>query len=372
MAETLRVEKGEILSYRVFDVGAEIDLDAAEVPCAHMTPRRATISADPPHVFDLAHPPLVVDIGKRAVTLAATGGPVEVHLSARLFDYGAVSVQAAIPIAAGTELAKLLPLCDEVYESTALEKLARAEVEKLLATITKAVKGRHDWKGAESYTVLFLTQLGVGWTAKDLLAWEPLAKLLIGEPRDKKLSDSEARDVLKHAHSYFEDDLAVIDWNSAIVLEPSGSRAIPEILEFATSQLLELRYYDGVFDRELARIYDDLGEVRRGPFTIFRDPYLRLGKAVLRRLVELTEFTERVDNSLKIIGDFYLARVYQSAVRRFRIGAWQSSINEKQQLVAQAYGFIRGEIESRRSVLLEVIVILLILAEFVNALRAGH
>ena len=372
MSASLRVNQGELLTYRVFDVGAEIALEHAERACAKMAPRRATISADPPELFAFAHPPLVVEIGKRKVDLPKVAKTLEVHLSARLFDYGAVSVQITIPIAPKTELLELLPLCDEVYEAPAIERLARAEVDKLVDTLGAAVSGRHDWRGAETYTVLFLTELADGATAKELLAWVPLPKLLIGEPRPNTLSQGESRDVLKHTHSYFEDDLAVIDWNSAIVLEPSGSRAIPEILEFATSQLLELRYYDGVFDRELARIYDDLGSVRRGPSTLLRDPYSRLGKAVLRRLVELTEFTERVDNALKLIGDFYLARVYQSAVRRFRISAWQSSINEKQQLVAQAYGFIKGEIETRRSTLLEIIVIFLILAELVNALRSGH
>ena len=372
MSASLRVNKGELLGYRVFDVGAEIDLDVAETACSTMTPRRATISVDPPELFSLAHPPLLVDMGTHELALSSAPKPIDVRLTARLFDYGAVSVQVAFPISQGTELAALLPLCDEVYESPAIEKLARTHVDKLVTRLGASVKGRHDWRGAETYTVIFLTELGDGRTAKDLLAWESLAKLLIGEPRDKKLSPAESRDVLKHTHSYFEDDVAVIDWNSAIVLEPGGSRAIPEILEFATSQLLELRYYDGVFDRELARIYDDLEGARRGPLALLRDPYARLGKAVLRRLVELTEFTERVDNALKIIGDVYLARVYQSAVRRFRIPAWQLSIDEKQKLVAQAYGFIRGEIEVRRSITLEVIVILLILAELVNALRSGH
>lgn len=372
MSEPLRVKKGEILTYRVFDVGAEIDLEIAERSCSHLSPRRATISVDPPELFSFARPPVIVDIGSRTVALRTAPQPIDVHLSARLFDYGAVSVQISFPVTTGAALGEILPLCDEVYESAAIEKLARAEVDKLIGQLGKAVQGRHDWRGAETYTVLFLTELADGRTAKDLLAWESLAKLLIGEPRDKKLSKMESNDVLKHAHSYFEDDLVVIDWNSAVVLEPSGSRAIPEILEFATSQLLELRYYDGVFDRELARIYDDLEEVRRGPLRLLRNPYARLGKAVLRRLVELTEFTERVDNALKVIGDFYLARVHHSAVRRFRIPAWQASINEKQALVAQAYGFIRGEIDSRRSVTLEVIVILLILAELLNALRSGH
>ena len=33
---------------------------------------------------------------------------------------------------------------------------------------------------------------------------------------------------------------------------------VPDLLEFATAHLLELRYYDDLLDRELHRIYDEL------------------------------------------------------------------------------------------------------------------
>jgi hypothetical protein len=88
----------------------------------------------------------------------------------------------------------------------------------------------------------------------------------------------------------------------------------------------------------------------------------------MRRIVELTEFTERVDNALKIIGDFYLARVYEGAVRRFRINNWRASIDGKQALVAQAYELIKGEMEARRSTFLELVVIALIFAEVALAI----
>jgi hypothetical protein len=369
VTEPVRVAKGEILCYRVFDVGDEIVLDDAEAACKAIGSRRAKIAEDMAESLAFAHAPVVVTLGTRTIELPKTNAAVEGTMRARLFDYGAVSVLFAVRVAPSTDLAEILPLCDELYDSMEVERVAREEVDGLVKRLGTSVKRPHGWRGAETYTVLYLTELETEMSGKDLLAWPLLPKLLIGEPRDKRLSSDESRDVLKHHHSYFEDDIAVIDWNSAVVLEPSESRAIPDILEFATSQLLELRYYDGVFDKELARIYDDLEEARRRSPMVFRDPYSRLAKAVLRRLVELTEFTERVDNALKIIGDFYLARVYQSAVRRFRLAAWQTSIDDKQRLVAQAYEFVKGEIEVRRSTMLEVIVIVLILAELIAALR---
>jgi hypothetical protein len=196
-----------------------------------------------------------------------------------------------------------------------------------------------------------------------------VAKMLLGEAGPKSLADDARRDVLKHAHSYFEDDLAIIDYTSALVVEPSGSRDIPDILEFAASQLLELRYYDEILNRELLRIYDEFDIAHRTRRNLFRSPYEKLARAVLRRFVELSEFTERVDNALKVVGDFYLARVYRSAVQRFRIATWQASVDGKQALVAQAYSLLKGEVDIRRSTLLEIIVIVLILLELVAALR---
>jgi len=163
--------------------------------------------------------------------------------------------------------------------------------------------------------------------------------------------------------------LVIIDWNSASVLEPSGSREVPEILEFATSQRLELRYYDSVLDAELAHIYDDYAIARRSWRSLVRSPYEKLARNVLRRFVELTGFTERVDNALKVVGDFYLARVYQSAVRRFRLTSWRHSIDEKQALVARSYDLLKGAVDIQRSTMLEVIVVALIAIELVAAWR---
>ena len=36
-------------------------------------------------------------------------------------------------------------------------------------------------------------------------------------------------------------------------------------------------------------------------------------------LVDMSEMVERVENAVKIVGDFYLARLYQAALRRFRL-----------------------------------------------------
>jgi hypothetical protein len=370
-ASSLVIEDGCILSYRLFDVGDEIHLDVAEKLLGDAPARRrAKLMREGAGAASLqfAVPPLDVAIGPRKQTLAS-GRAFDAEFTARLFDYGAASIVLEWAIPKGTALDDLLPLCDELYESEVIEEAARKEAVVLMEKLRTAVEGPHDWSGAETYTVIFVRAFAGNPPTSRITDSPVVAKLLLGEPGPKNLGEDARKDVLKHAHSYFEDDLAIIDYSSALVLEPSGSRDIPDILELATSQLLELRYYDDQLDRELGRIYDEFGAARRNRWTIFRSPYEKLARLVLRRFVELTEFTERVDNALKVVGDFYLARVYQSALARFRIATWQASVDGKQSLVAQAYGLLKGEVDIRRSTILEIVVIVLILLELVTALR---
>ena len=363
----LLVRRGRILSYRIFDFGDEIALEAATKLAADTPGRRAHFTREGAQALIFAAPPVDVALGTRHVKLLRDREPFDVQVAARLFDYGAVSIEIAITIEPGTDLASLIPTFDELYESTLVDACARKEADAIVARLGACVRGSHDWRASETYTVAFFESIDGVATAADLLAWPLLAKLVLGERDAKALSAGQSKDVLAHAHSYFEDDLVLVDWNSALVLEPSGSRDIPDILEFATSQLLELRYYDELFDRELARIYDDLAAARRRA-GIFSSAYRRIERDVQRRLMELTEFTDRVDNALKFVGDFYLARVYESAVSRFRIRDWQASTEKKEAQLTQAHALIRGEVEARRSTFLELIVILLIFAELAAAL----
>ena len=363
----LRVEEGSLLAYRIFDVGDVIRLDDVERRDPELARRRALFECTAPDALALTSPPIEIDLGRRTVALEST--TLVAEAKARVFAYGAISILYEVALERGTELAALAPLCDEIYDSPKLEATALAEVERLAEKLASAIERPHHWRVAETYTVVFLRRVEGAGVARDLLAWPGLPKLLLGESSPRALSHQEEVDVLRHAHSYFDDDLAVLDWNSAIVLEPSGSRAIPDLLELATSQLLELRYYDGLFDAELARIYDHLEIARHRSVALLRNPYARLARDVLSRLVELTEFTERVDNTLKVVGDIYLARVYQSAIDRFRLATWRRSIDQKQALVAQAYALVKGELATRRSTFLEIVIMVLILLEVGMALR---
>jgi hypothetical protein len=369
-ARPLVVREGRVVAYRQLDVADEIDLAVCQALLQASAPRRGALTREGAQSLVISSPPLEITVGPRSFVLPRTGKKIDADVSVRVFDYGAVSFSFEVAIAPGTELGDIVSWCDELYDSPELDQAAREMVQPLLARLRGSVRGEHDWNAVETYTVVFVRRFDGDPAAGDVLGTPSLASLVLGEPTSRRLSPSQRQDVLTHSHSYFDDDLVVVDWNCAFVLEPSGSRDIPDILELASSQLLELRYYDELFDAELAQVYRELDRARGRRITdIVRNPWVDLGRRVVRRLVELSEFAERVDNTLKVIGDFYLARVYESAVRRFRIRAWQASIDAKQALLAQAHTLIRSEIDARRTTLLELVVIVLIVLEVLLALR---
>ena len=368
-APPLVVREGRVVGYRQLDVADGIDLAACQALLRASAPRRGALTREGAQSLVISAPPLEVAIGPRSFTLPRTGKRIDTEVSVRVFDYGAVSFSFEVPIPDGSELGEIVTWCDELYDSPELDQAAREMVRPLLERLRGSVRGEHDWNAVETYSVVFVRRFEGNPTAGEVLASPSLASLVLGEPTTRRLSPAQRQDVLTHAPP-FRRRSGRRGLELRFVLEPSGSRDIPDILELASSQLLELRYYDELFDAELARVYRELDRAHgRRIADMFRNPWVDLGRRVVSRLVELSEFAERVDNTLKVIGDFYLARVYESAVRRFRIRAWQASIDAKQALLAQAHTLIRSEIDARRTTLLELVVIVLIVLEVLLALR---
>ena len=362
-----RVADGTIRVYRLFDVADAIDLGRAEALAGAPTSRVRLEGSRTHSAIEIPRPPLRLALGPRALPLASGERPCQAR--ANLLDYGVASVLYELPIPAGTPLEALLPLSEELLDkpTPALDSAARRDATEVAAALGPALEKPHAWDGLETYTVFFVRAFEGPATARELLERAPLARLLLGEVSPQTLAHGEVEDVLKHHFSYLADDLAVVDWNSAFVYEPSAVTDIPDVLEFATAHLLELRYYDALLDRELHRLYDEV-EALGGRINVLTRRYVKLQRRTAALLLELSEMTERLENAVKIVGDFYLARLYQAAVRRFRLPAWQETVLRKQRLLADVNELLNAEAGRRRAELLEITIILLILWEVVYTL----
>src|SRR5512140_2487012 len=104
----LRVAEGDVLVYRLFDVADAVDLHRAERDASAPRSRIRLESAASATALEFPRPPLQLALGAR--TLPLRSGPRAAEASARVFDYGVVSVRYRLPIAPGTPLSQLIPL----------------------------------------------------------------------------------------------------------------------------------------------------------------------------------------------------------------------------------------------------------------------
>lgn len=370
MGAMLRLLDGDIRCTRIFDVADTIDLEKCRdrITSGGADIRRLSLRREGSEYIQLSDPPLLISLGSRQFDSR------EVKLDAALFHHGAISISVRVPVLRGSTVEALIPLADALYDSKALDALALEEVNKLRKTLGDAVEGGHLWEQNESYTVIFAREFEGAPSAEVVLRSPGIARLLLGEQREKALSKLEEAEVLEHHFSYTPNDLVLIEWNAALVYEPTGSEDIVDLLEIANAQLLELRYYDNVLDAELQRMYGVVGRQDGDGFSLLRSPYKAAIREQLRTLIELSEFIERVENATKIVGDVYLARVYESALKQLRISKWTDQVSRKHRLLQQIYGLLKGEVDTGRALTLESMVVLLILIEILMAVWriGGH
>ena len=361
-----RLTQATAYCYRIFDIGEGLDLERAKALVA-ANAMRLKLRREGSEYIQLSNPPLTFEVGLHPLELK--DGTHQVEVAVRLFDHGALSVILRLVLRPGTTLEELVPLSDELSDSPAIEAMAQEVMSSTRTAVRSAIQDSHLWEKNEGYTVFRIREIEGNPTAKQLLEAPELPRLLIGEAREKQLSDSEARDVLTQAFSYTPSDLAVIDWNCAVLYEPPhfGANDVADLLEIANAQLLEFRYYDDVLDKELTRVYEEIAR-RRGAGINLRSPYKQLLRELMLTLIELSEFIERVENSLRIVADVYLGRVYEAAVVQLRIPQWQAQVQRKQKLLSETYELLKGEVDTNRALTLEVMVVVLIVLEILVAL----
>ena len=357
---------GEAIVYRLFDVGYGIALDRAFDLLASAAPERRRPSRGEAQTIQIPNPPVTASLGTE--TLEIAGHVVEVEMSARVFDFGAVSLRARISSPPGLGWSAFASWGAAVGVAPWTDVFPRLR-DKLLARIAPAIEQPMVSPLTEDYTVFRVHQLvdrsGAPVppaTLEDL----DIARLLLGEQRP--LAASARKELLSPRHSYFEDDLAVLTWGAALVVEPvRHDTDVQYVLEFANAQLLELRWYDAVLDAELPAIQTLLIHARQG-FHLFGRRYSRLLERLQRRVADSVELVERVENSLKVTDDVFLARVYARALEEFRERVWRSGIDRKMRIVRDTYDMLNAESIARRSETLEVVVVLLIALEIALAL----
>jgi hypothetical protein len=345
--------QGSGLALLLYDVCEEIRLEELS-QMINATPLTPTLKAAAPERICFAHPPVV-----ERLEISSLEGAERVEGQIKYYDYGVVSVIFEVPFRGNWQ--SLAELASRWIWDTEFEKRASdIAKQKLTRSRHALIKPYERWL-SEDYFIFQIREIeGVTTSAELLSQFGPqIAQIVRGEV--VRLSETERNEVLQSRLSYYQNDLAVVGWNSALVYDTAaGAQSARELLEYANSQLLEFRHYDELLSRELEGVYRSL-EKGTGILARWR---LAHGATKLHAvLLEVTELTERADNAIKFLGDMFSARLHRLAATKVGVLDYKNLVTEKLRTAEGLYRFMVDQFHQGRAFVLELAVVLILVIE---------
>jgi len=338
--------------YRIYKAQVEIDLLSLEKKLSqeHLA-TRTRFSRVKTKSIRIDTSPILVSLG--SISLKSDEEQVYTfQVQARIFDTGAISLALIYNDPTGTEgLEKI------AFQFAGQEGMDEVFVQKLNAVVKMlypVLDGIEvDLQFYEDYTVFRIKE--------ESQVRDPVS-LLMGE---KYIFSEQIKDqVMSNRLSYSRDDFAIITWDTALICDPEDPGDLRDLIEFANVQLLELRYYDQLLNKQMDKMYDDIelaGSLSRHKRIKY---YRHIMGSLMTFIADITGVTEKIDNLIKITEDIYYSRVYHNTLRVLRTDQWTQSVNRKLQAMQQNYVMLSNEVNIQHSNFLEWIIIILIALEF--------
>lgn len=224
------------------------------------------------------------------------------------------------------------------------EDKIREFLDSVMDTIAQALVKPREPEFEEDFVVYYLNEWEKDWDIVPLLL------------KDKSPISQEMREETLRNRLSYGDDIAYFTWDSALVYDPSGSMDIPDLLEFANAQFLELRYYDELLEKEIYTMYDELERANSATGNQRLKDYRRIRSRLTELMADVAGLTGRINNALRVTEDVFYARVYSLYIRLLRADSWRQSIDARLSAIQRTYSMLNEEVVTRRSELLEILI----------------
>lgn len=290
-------------------------------------------------------------------------GPVDLERVVKVLPIGAISITVTVPFEVES-LSQLVAFHDLQLGNRSLYAEIRELAERIYVELRPhLVRPLEYLAEEEAYTVFCLESSSVlpapEVRAEDWLHTHrrEVAGLLTQEKDCDELSDQEASESTGRYLSYYQTDLAVIDWDAALVIdEPEDFAEVLYVMELANLHLAELEAYDRLLDRALERSYRDLRTRSRTREMII---FLREVR------IDLARFGDELSNITKFIGDWHLARVHDIIAGRFHLSEWHKNVDEKVRTLDNLYQLLQHDQSNRWMLILESTIVLLFIIDLI-------
>ncbi len=337
---------GNIYIFVAFDIGDDIKFDEVK--------KSKDVQVDKVHVSKFLkhyHLPLEIELPHPHDSARC--------ISSKIHPFGAISLTYKVPISSSLQdLRQTLIDIDQSYQKQSIH-----DAYSIYKKIKPFTLKPNFFQLKTYYTVVQVD------TKKDFSGGQlteqyghVIASLLRFET--ESLSEYQKDEILKSSIGYFKKDLILIDTEAAFVYDPQYEEIL-DFFELGNIQQLELHYFDKLLDRQLTTLYEQkspkLPILSYMPFIGSRyfDPIGDLN----RLKVDISVITERLESSIKIVGEAYFSEVYDLIVTQLNLRSWQKSINKKLNIIKDIRYVYQNKVDANREDLLSVLIIILIMIE---------
>lgn len=291
-------------------------------------------------------------------------GLAQVQRQIKVFPVGAISISIGVAFRT-PDLGRLV----EYHDLPAAAREARMLAEQALKELQPwLIQPTAELRDEEAYTVFCLDWplASDAGSLRSAEAWlrkhrRQVAALLTQESHSSDLSTQEIRETAGKYLSYYDHDLLVVDWDAALLVdERSQFSSTLHVLETANVQLAELEVYDRILNSVLHQAYRDVHGSRPGRSKVLRQ---------LREIrIDLTRLSDELSNTVKFLGEWHLARVYQAAYDRFHLQQWEQTIDGKLKAMDQLYQLLKHDQTNAWMIALETAIVVLFVLDVIMIL----
>ena len=324
------IMRTNVIAYRLFDVADEINLDQVQAlwHSRNKISSRLRLDRISTKSITFHDPPVLVELGYHEMNIGGVDYLVEVK--ARIQDLGVICILFNIP-----------PEEDITYEEylnlvLAVEELPDEDFRKFLDATVETIAPACTNKNISGYDEDFVVYYFQDPIPGD---WDIVPFLL----KDPGPVNEETRESALANRFSYADDVAWLAWDSAVVYDPTGSMDIPDLLEFANAQYLELRYYDNFLNHAIDKTYniiDDKANLKN------IDVLRSIRDELLETMADVSSLTSNISNALLVTEDIFYAKVYARYMKLLKASVWQENIELKMQVLQRCYNMLNETVTS--------------------------
>jgi len=154
----IKVKKGKILVYRVFDIGSEIDLEKVE-KLLEDKKTKERFKLDRKHNMSLfiSMTPVAIQLG--SVEMKLQDKKIQAELTAKVWHFGSASLCFQIPIEDGTSWDELIKISNWLENDDEVDVLAKAKILDFQQEISPAIPVLAEIIINEDYVTYFIQEV---------------------------------------------------------------------------------------------------------------------------------------------------------------------------------------------------------------------